>query len=303
MNPAPGLYEAIRSVGYAPPLGYALDVEVFRFEELRRRVTAEHLRRPQRLDFHFIALFTEGECEHMVDFVQVTCKPGSLLLLRPGQVQRFLTSTRQSEGYVMVFRSAFLQSETTSLSVGELVAYHQLDTFPTHFALDAYEVEAVVETIERMMKDAVAPADMNELHRLLRPQVLAILARLKLALLRGQSKSEAAPASLARFRRYCQMVEKEFTRLHHVADYAQILGHSEKSLNRAAKESANTSAKAYLMERITLEAKRLLANTDAPITVVAGSLGFDEATNFTKFFRREAGLSPSTFRAIHQAKL
>ncbi len=298
----PCIADEVRPVGYAPPQGYTLDVEVFTFSELRRRVSSAHMRRPQRLAFHFMALFTEGECEHMVDFAQLTCKPGSLLLLRPGQVQRFAASAPDSRGYVIMFRPSFLQSETTPLSVGELVAYHHLDSFPTHFSLSSEEVTAVVEVAERMMLDAQLHVDMNDMHRLLRPQVLTVLARLRLVLMRGQGMPSAPPTSVQRFRRYCQLVEREFTRLHHVSDYVKLLGHSEKSLNRAAKESADTSAKAYLTQRITLEAKRLLANTDAPIITIASNLGFDEATNFTKFFRREAGVLPRAFRVMYQAR-
>jgi len=56
------------------------------------------------------------------------------------------------------------------------------------------------------------------------------------------------------------------------------------------------NAKTYLSQRITLEAKRFLAHTNSPVAVIADRLGFDEATNFVKFFRREAGCSPGDSR-------
>lgn len=34
-----------------------------------------------------------------------------------------------------------------------------------------------------------------------------------------------------------------------------------------------------------------------PIYLIAEGLGFAEATNFAKFFRRETGLTPAAFRA------
>jgi AraC-like DNA-binding protein len=33
------------------------------------------------------------------------------------------------------------------------------------------------------------------------------------------------------------------------------------------------------------------------VATIGDQLGFDEATNFVKFFRREAGLTPGAFRA------
>jgi AraC-like DNA-binding protein len=45
-----------------------------------------------------------------------------------------------------------------------------------------------------------------------------------------------------------------------------------------------------------VEAKRLLAHTALPTAVIADRIGFDEATNFIKFFRREVGCSPGEVR-------
>jgi AraC-like DNA-binding protein len=47
---------------------------------------------------------------------------------------------------------------------------------------------------------------------------------------------------------------------------------------------------------VLLEAKRLLAHSTASVAAVAHQLGFSEATNFVKFFRRNAGVTPKAFR-------
>jgi AraC-like DNA-binding protein len=75
-----------------------------------------------------------------------------------------------------------------------------------------------------------------------------------------------------------------------------LLGCSEKSLMRAVREAAGVSAKRYVSQRVALEAKRLLAHTSLPVATIADRLGFDEPTNFVKFFRREAGAVPGAFR-------
>ena len=47
---------------------------------------------------------------------------------------------------------------------------------------------------------------------------------------------------------------------------------------------------------MALEAKRLLAYTDEPVAEIGYRLGFPEPTNFGRFFAREVGLSPGSFR-------
>ena len=61
------------------------------------------------------------------------------------------------------------------------------------------------------------------------------------------------------------------------------------------------NAKAFIASRISLEAKRLLVHTDLSVTLIAESLGFEEATNFIKFFKREAGCTPAEFRREQDA--
>ena len=61
-------------------------------------------------------------------------------------------------------------------------------------------------------------------------------------------------------------------------------------------EATGQSAKALIDARVVLEAKRLLVHTDLSSAAIGHRLGFSEATNFTKFFAREAGVSPGAFR-------
>jgi AraC-like DNA-binding protein len=84
-----------------------------------------------------------------------------------------------------------------------------------------------------------------------------------------------------------------------VARYASLLGCSEKSLSRATYAVAQMSAKTLLVDRLVLEAKRMLAHSSSPVGAIALDLGFDEATNFVKFFRRETGMTPGAFRERH----
>lgn len=78
---------------------------------------------------------------------------------------------------------------------------------------------------------------------------------------------------------------------------AARLGYSARTLSRASREVTGRSAKRLVDERITLEARRLLAQPDATIAQVAATLGFTEQTNFAKFFRRMTGSTPSDWRA------
>jgi AraC-like DNA-binding protein len=289
----------IARVRYDAPAGYALDLEIFRLSEFRRRVSVEHLRKPQRVDFHVLLYVTAGRCTHMVDFESLACRQGTLLVLSPGQIQRFDAKSPDWEGWFVIFRPEFLPARVSATVISEQDALYQLADLSVHRTLSRSEQEAVTENLERMAVDARLRATTSTLHSLLRHQLLALLVRLHLIQAKGEPASAVAPILLQRFKRYRLAVEHEFHHLHRVTDYAKLIGCSQKSLQRATLEVAGVSAKTFLSERIALEAKRLLVHTDQPMSVIADKLGFDEATNFVKFFRREAGVAPGEFRRRH----
>ena len=71
-------------------------------------------------------------------------------------------------------------------------------------------------------------------------------------------------------------------------------------LSRSCRAVAGQSALDLLHERMLLEARRLLAYTDASVAEVAGDLGFDDPSYFSRFFARRAGRSPQDWRAALQ---
>ncbi|HEC19784.1 MAG TPA: helix-turn-helix domain-containing protein [Gammaproteobacteria bacterium] len=296
--------DRIVPVSYEPPATYNLDLEIFSISALRRRATAQcRIQTLEHIEFYLLIYITEGQCLHMVDFESIACAQGSLLVLRPGQIQRFDMNSHY-QGWMLIFRPEFLQprlqpsataKDTTTL-VTDLEIFNRLESLPTHFQLNEEEQGAVLESIIRMSRDAQLESDTNTLHMLLRNQLHALLIRLFLARPVVEHSEAAAPAFLKRFMRYRLAVERNFQRWHRVADYANFLGCSEKSLTRATQSVAGISAKVFLSKRIILEAKRLLLHTGMPVAKIADVLGFDEATNFVKFFRREVGCSPGDFR-------
>lgn len=82
--------------------------------------------------------------------------------------------------------------------------------------------------------------------------------------------------------------------------YANALGMSEKTLSRACLAAAGVPAKVVINQRLVLEARRLLAHTTLAVHAIGRELGFEEPSNFVKFFRKEAQMTPLAFRQ-HQA--
>jgi len=296
----PFIRQPVKPVAYTPPTDYVHDIEVYPVAELRRRASRFDALGIERIDFHCLIHVTAGRYRHMVDFETFDCAAGSVLTLQPGQVHRFGKLAGWS-GWLLVFRSEAVPSRVANVSRGELEAFRQLADMPTHLSNAGKDYRAVTAAFEQMARDARLPADATLVNALLRRQLEALLVRLQLSSPDAAVERAVDSVVLQRFRRYKSMVEREYRRWHSVGQYASHLGCSEKSLSRATRTVVDASAKALLVDRIVLEAKRLLAHSASPVAVIAAELGFDEATNFVKFFRRETGATPGSFRGRHKA--
>lgn len=279
-------------IDYSPG-GRELDVEIFHFSDLRRRVPSEEILALYRYSFHTLILVTEGEVTQVVDFQPVACRAGSLIVLRPGQLHSF-GDDASWDGWMVLFRAEFLPSETQTIS--DLLPVLGLDRLPDHLSLAAPDLRAVNEAIARMQEDAVGEASIKDIHALLRHQLCALLLRLVILQDRRTDTDGEHRPSVQRYARFRKLVEQNYSQWHQVSAYAHALSCTEKSLTRASLETTGQGAKSVITDRIVLEAKRVLVHTDRPVYLVAQDLGFAEATNFTKFFKRETGLSPNEYR-------
>jgi AraC family transcriptional activator of pobA len=98
------------------------------------------------------------------------------------------------------------------------------------------------------------------------------------------------------FAAFCQMVEQSYTRHYPVAWYAGKIGITAAHLNVLCRQAANQSALELMHQRVLLEAKRNLVYTSMTVSVVSYTLGFSDPAYFTRFFKRQTGLSPKDFR-------
>lgn len=282
----------IQRLGYQPDASYALDLEVFSVAELRQRCK-ERIRMTHRYAFHTLVCVTQGNCTQMVDFKSITCEPGSLLVVRAGQAHNY-GQDEGWDGWNVLFRPEFALPASTPPH--DLRLAPDLERLPEHMILSSVALQKVTGLIEQMREDTLINASKEDVHALLRHQLYALLTRLRLLQGRQQAEGSLVSPASQRFRRFQQLVEERFSQWHQVPDYASQLGYTEKSLARAVTASMGMSAKAFIAARIVLEAKRLLVHTDLAIATIAERLGFDEATNFSKFFKRDVGCTPIEFR-------
>jgi AraC-like DNA-binding protein len=92
------------------------------------------------------------------------------------------------------------------------------------------------------------------------------------------------------------LLEDHYKDIKSVERFASMMSVSEKKLNKATNQVLGKSPKEIIDERVVLEAKRLLVHTSNSIKEVGFELGFDEPTNFIKYFKKHVKKTPIEFK-------
>ncbi|RKR91180.1 AraC family transcriptional regulator [Micromonospora pisi] len=261
---------------------------------LRELSTDSGPRRPALLDHHLLLLVTVGHGSYEVDFQTYQCRPGTLILARPGQLVRTDAPGGWDAAVVCWSDDTLDRLTPGSYPLG-----------PTHWQLAGEDQDAVINEVSQLVVDCQRHRGRQLATDLLRHQLAVLLLRLAL-LPSGTPASPVAPAAEApdpataaedgTYQRLCREIEAHFQHTRRVEDYAARLGCSVRTLTRACLAETGRSAKQLVDDRVALQARRLLAATDEPIAEIGRRLGFPEPTNFGRFFQREVGQSPGAFR-------
>lgn len=103
-------------------------------------------------------------------------------------------------------------------------------------------------------------------------------------------------------RRFNVLVEEHFKEKHQVSDYAAMLNKSPKTISNLFKMYSDKTALAFINDRIITEARRLLLFSDKTSEQITYILGYNEPGHFSKFFKKQVGVSPTEFRKTYMLK-
>jgi len=105
---------------------------------------------------------------------------------------------------------------------------------------------------------------------------------------------------LAAFR---ERVEFRFRNHDSIRDYARDIGMTPAHLNRICRHITGKSALQIIHKRMMIEAKRDLVYSTMTVGEIATVMGFGDAAYFSRFFTRNAGLSPAQYRQAANTRL
>ena len=272
--------------------GLPLEFELVSLTELYGK-HKEHLTQPHRTAFYHILWFQQSSPTHLVDFNPVKVNPNTLLFLNKDVVQIF-DKTGNIDGKAILFTDNFFCQTTEDMKFlrntiifNDLFSVSQIELGKISTSL--IEVFNLMEAEFTNKKDIYrAEVLQNYLHNFL---LMAERERRKQDFIEIKKGADLDYTLL-----FKDLLEAQFKTIKQVSNYAAQLSITEKRLNQATSKVLGKTPKQMIDERIVLEAKRLLAHTNDSIKEVGFILGFEEPTNFIKYFRKHLHATPVEFR-------
>jgi AraC-like DNA-binding protein len=252
------------------------------------KLTALH-----RIGFYHILWFQKGNPTHLVDFNPVKIKPNTILFLNKETVQRFDKKGGFDGKAILFTDSFFCKTETDTKYLRNSILFDDLFSVAQ---IQISETASLFADLFKLMEkeleneNDISQSDIlkNLLHNFL---LLSERER------RKQNFTEIKKgADFDYVMLFKDLLEINYRKLKQVSGYAKMISVTEKRLNRATSKTLDKSPKQMIDERVMLEAKRLLAHTNESIKEIGFDLGFDEPTNFIKYFRKHSNSTPVEFR-------
>jgi len=255
----------------------------------------------QRRDYYKICLLKDPLRLHTENAVLEMDKP-CIIFSNPRQKYGWESSVSPGDGYICLFNEAYISSDIKAILTKFYALFEEQD-YPFVF-LSNTEYDLFLTYFRQLEMEYNSDFDYKTelLHSLLR---LIIFQAIKLRKqLIPEVKVEDYPNKLSQ--RFMHLLNSQFpvdSPLQPIpyktaGDFAGQLFVHVNHLNHSLKEAIGKSTTQLINERICLEAKDLLQNSDWSITEIAFSLGFDYPQHFTTFFKKHTGQNPKHFRLL-----
>lgn len=266
--------ELIRNIPYQPS-AVALPIETFSLASLEQRRGRAELSARQRPQFEVLVYCRSGAGSHEVDFQQVALVPGRVLHVRAGQVHRWVLDPPY-EAQLIVLRSLDHIPAGTSQA-----PFIDLDSILER------DLQRVLELVDSTGREAPLSIRSLEAAR----DLIVSLLQLDQPAGSKPTQHDILYMDFTTLLSSAQSLPKT------VQACAHVLGCSTRTLARVCASAVGQTPKALLDQAVALEAQRQLSVGGPSIADVAEKLGFVELSNFTRFFRRTTGQTPSQFVA------
>ena len=242
-----------------------------------------------------IVFIEEGYIKSNIDTSEMNCYGPAIVSIPPTVVHGF-KSQPGTKGYVLTIAESFLQQISDTI---EQDNFAQLRHTPKVLSLDPHtkitaEIASTIRTIDNEFRWPQS-GRMQLISAYLNILMIQI-GRLPCPTENKNMVSTQQFKQMGIFKNFRSLVDHHYKEHWSVQRYAQHMGMSEGRLNTLCRKIVDLSPSQIIHNRMIIEAKRNLAYTSMPVSVIAYELGFKDPAYFSRYFAKQVGTAASSFR-------
>lgn len=273
---------------------------VFNVEDLAPKFKNDPGHMPyNRRAYYKISLVRGRNVAEYADKV-INIEKNALVFATPKIPYNWIPQDADQSGYFCIFTSDFLVQSKSGAILDELPIYRP-GGYPIFHISDS-QAEEILLLFKKMEQEIAS----NYLYKydLIRNYVMEVVHYgQKLEPLTTYNTTHNASARVSSL--FIELLERQFpiaspqqkVTLRTASDYADQLAVHSNHLNKVLKENTGKTTTEHIASRLIQEAKILLKQTDWNISEIAYSLGFEQLSHFSNFFKKQTSLSPLEIRS------
>lgn len=250
---------------------------------------------PHRHDFFEVLFLQKGSGFHVIDGNKYEIKPPCVFFLSRGQAHK-LELSHDIEGFIFIFTSDFyLLNRSNPNSLIEFPFFYTIHQDNPPLLLKNEEDVRFLETIfKRGVQEILSKSqpDIELLHSIL-DLILTTCSSLYEV---GESHLNKGKGQIL-VKRFFHLLEENHQKNFSINEYAALMGITPNHLTQTVKLLTGKTSSQIIKSKQLLEIKRLLVHTNLSVSEIASQLNFEDQSYFTKFFKRETGLTPLQYRS------
>ena len=239
-----------------------------------------------------------GVGAQLIDNQVYSIKPNTLYFISKGQVHNFQEG-KDMEAYIIAFDPNFLKAY---FPFHLAIISKKLKNFNTIPFTDATigELDLI---IHQMLNEFNKPKSTYGRNQTLIWFLMIFLTIIERTIHQLSPKNELVKSDykFSVYQELVQLIELHFKTHHNLSFYTKQLGVSSRNLTSYSKIYTGKTVKQLLLERLIVEAKRLLLFTPQSLKEIATNLGFEETSYFIRVFRIQTKTTPRQFRNDNQS--
>lgn len=257
-----------------------------------KKIDSAILSKGLKAPYYFILIF-DSSASFAVDFTHYQCEGKTILFLSPYQVLEWHHSTVRLINSIR-FHGDFYCIEYHKKEVAcNGILFNNIYQQP-YVTVGSKVFEEMAAIINRMQDLSGGDSDYDlSVVKTYLQLILALSSREK----QLQPKATALkPSQLDNILNFQAILENHFSETKEVGFYAEKFALSINTFSKKIKKHFGKSPSKLIQERIVLESKKLLHLTYKPVKEIAIELNFKDEFYFSRYFKKEVGVSPKQFR-------